>query len=246
MFNILILTTKDAKVLDLIKLLKKKLLRVKISGIVLNSKLKIKNILCINSTKCRNENKIINFINKNKINFIISFQYRWIISSDILKLVKYNSYNFHLADIDQYKGNHTGIAPILDKRKKAAVTLHKMVAQVDAGSILYKEKFSIDADETGESLSLRLRNKGLIMLKKFLIKLDKDPYYIKEIKLKKNKNIGKFIDHSKILLKKQIKNIKDIDIKYRAFNFKKYEPAFFKIKKTKYYLINNFKKRKIT
>ena len=238
MFNILIFTTDDKKILNVIKFVHKNFLKIKICGLVLNSKIKIKNIRIINSAKKRNENKIISFIKKNKINFAISFQYRWIVSSKILKLLKYGSYNFHLADIDQYKGNHCSIAPILDKRNKVAVTLHKMTNEVDAGSILWKEKFLIDKTETGESLLLKLQNKGLIMFKQFLTKLEKNPDFINSIKLKKNNNKGKFISRYKILFKKKITNIKDIDIKFRAFNFKRHEPAFFYVKKKKYYLFD--------
>ena len=65
MFNILIFTTDDKKILNVIKFVHKNFLKIKICGLVLNSKIKIKNIRIINSAKKRNENKIISFIKKN-------------------------------------------------------------------------------------------------------------------------------------------------------------------------------------
>ena len=57
MFNILIFTTDDKKILNVIKFVHKNFLKIKICGLVLNSKIKIKNIRIINSAKKRNENK---------------------------------------------------------------------------------------------------------------------------------------------------------------------------------------------
>jgi hypothetical protein len=79
------------------------------------------------------------------------------------------------------------------------------------------------------------------MLNTFLTKIDKNPNYIKYLKLRKNKNRGVFIDKYKILKKKKINNIKEIGLKFRAFYYPPHDPAYFEIEKEKYYL---YKKQK--
>jgi len=144
MHNLLIFSTDKKEITDSITIFNKKFLNLRIKGLVYNSKKKIGKIPIIDTSFSNNEKKICNFIKNNQISILISFQYKWILSKSILDLVKYNAFNFHLANINQYKGHHTSIAPILDKRRKAAVTIHKMTEGVDEGPILYKKSFKIN------------------------------------------------------------------------------------------------------
>jgi len=94
----------------------------------------------------------------------------------------------------------------------------------------------VGGGDTAISLYRNLLATGLKMLNTFLTKIDKNPNYIKYLKLRKNNNKGVFIDKYKILKNKKINNIKELDLKFRAFYYPPHDPAYFEIGKEKYYL----------
>lgn len=240
--NLLILTSSKNQIISYLKRISKKYKnKVRLKAISLDGNLKIKKVKIINTKTKKRENELINIIKTKKINFILSFTYKWILSKKILALVNYNAFNIHGAKLSQYRGNHTSIIPILDNKKFTYVELHQMNDFVDSGQIIRSSKIKINDIDTGETLSNKIIKKGCILMDQFIKNLNNVNYLakIKSLKLSNKKINSKFISKNSIIKLKKIDNIKDkqeVLSKTRAFDWKDYEPAYYKIKNKKIYL----------
>jgi methionyl-tRNA formyltransferase len=65
--------------------------------------------------------------------------------------------NFHPSPLPLGRGPYPLVKAILDSHTHWAVTCHKVAAQFDSGDILCAENFALDADETHDSLNLKLQ-----------------------------------------------------------------------------------------
>lgn len=247
-YKILILTSGKKKITETIqKLIHKKAKHYEIKAVCSDKNTKLRNnISFINTNKSKKESKILKIIKSKKINFIISFTYKWILSERILKAVNYRSFNIHGAKLSEYRGNHTSIFPILDGKKYTYVELHHMNKFCDSGKIIASKKIKISLSDNGETLSDKIIINGLSILIKFIEKDCKNfkriENFINKAPLKKKLN-SKFIKTNSIIgLKKivNLKNTKEIFLKTRAFDWNNYEPAYIVVNKKKIYL--RFKK----
>ncbi len=241
--NLLILTSSKKQIISYLKKMSKKYKNKKVclKAISLDENLKIKKLKIINTKTKKKENELINIIKTKKINFILSFTYKWILSKKVLASVNYNAFNIHGAKLSEYRGNHTSIIPILDNKKFTYVELHQMNDFVDSGQIIRSSKIKINDIDTGETLSNKIIRKGCILMDQFIKNLNNVNYLakIKSLKLSNKKINSKFISKDSIIKLKKIDNIKDkqeVLLKTRAFDWKDYEPAYYKIKNKKIYL----------
>ena len=247
-YKILILVSGKKKITETIqKLIYKKSKHYEIKAVCGDKNIKLaKNISFINTSKNKKESKVLKIIKSRKINFIISFTYKWIVSEKILDAVNYRSFNIHGAKLSEYRGNHTSIFPILDDKKYTYVQLHHMNKFCDSGKIISSKKIKITLNDNGETLSDKIIINGLSILKRFITKDCKNSKrienFINKAPLKKKLN-SKFIKANSIFgLKKivNLKNTKEIFLKTRAFDWNNYEPANIVLKKKKIYF--RFKK----
>lgn len=101
----------------------------------------------------------INKIQIIKTDFALSFSYPYKISSKFIKFFQNKIYNFHPADLPQYRGNLPSIWPILDNKKYAYYTLHLLTIKFDQGPIISKVRVKIENTDTGISLYKKLLKK---------------------------------------------------------------------------------------
>jgi methionyl-tRNA formyltransferase len=82
---------------------------------------------------------------------LLSVQHPWILRDELLRSVPL-ALNLHLAKLPTYKGYNAANHAILNGERALTVTVHHLVAEVDAGPIAYEESVAIDGNETARSL----------------------------------------------------------------------------------------------
>ncbi|MDR1740640.1 MAG: formyltransferase, partial [Synergistaceae bacterium] len=87
---------------------------------------------------------------------IFSCWYRLLIPEDILRLAPLGAFNMHAALLPRYRGHACVNWAIIRGEKEVGVTLHHMVARVDAGRIVDREPVPVDPDETAAEVYARI------------------------------------------------------------------------------------------
>jgi methionyl-tRNA formyltransferase len=78
--------------------------------------------------------------------FIISYNYRFIIKENILKLVNRRIINLHISYLPWNRGAYPNVWSILDGTPKG-VTIHYIDEQIDTGDIIVQEKCEFDLEK---------------------------------------------------------------------------------------------------
>jgi len=139
-------------------------------------------------------NKKIDLKTLKKLNpdLIISYNYRYIISKDIIKI--YKIINLHISYLPFNRGAHPNIWANLENTPKG-VSIHYINEEIDRGDIIAQKKVVINKNETLKSSYRKLHFHIQLLFKSIFNKIEK-------IKPKKQKIKGTF--H----LAKELKNIK--------------------------------------
>jgi len=74
-----------------------------------------------------------------KPDFLISYNYRYIIKDDVLNILMGRAINLHIAYLPWNRGAHPNLWSILDNTPKG-VTIHHMIESLDAGAIIAQKK----------------------------------------------------------------------------------------------------------
>ncbi len=181
----------------------------------------IKNKIEFFDNKKKNDELIIDIIEKYEISMIISIQHSFILSDDVLSKVNYNAFNLHMAKLPDYKGYYSFNHALLNKDKEYSVTLHQMKAEVDAGDIVLAKSFEIKSNDTAYSLYSKATELSFELFKCFL-----QDYQKSKINYKKMDSRGTFYSRSSIESHKEIKNWDEIELKSRAFYFPPFNGAY--------------------
>lgn len=84
-----------------------------------------------------------------KIEFLISYNYRFIINSDVLTHIGCNAINLHISLLPWNRGAHPNVWSFLSDTPKG-VTIHRLDAGLDTGDIIIQEQVAFD--ERNETL----------------------------------------------------------------------------------------------
>lgn len=84
--------------------------------------------------------------------FIFSFYYRSMLTTDILKIPRYGAFNLHGSLLPQYRGRCPVNWAIIKGETLTGVTMHEMVEKPDAGAIICQRQVPIDITDTALSL----------------------------------------------------------------------------------------------
>jgi methionyl-tRNA formyltransferase len=88
--------------------------------------------------------------------YIISIYGRRIIPNSYLSLCTGGAFNLHPSLLPYYKGCFSSVWAILNGESITGITIHNMVAHVDAGDILFQKEIPIAENETAYSLYHKL------------------------------------------------------------------------------------------
>ena len=112
-----------------------------------------------------NEKLKIGFLKKNKIEFIISYGYKYLITKDIIDIFKGKIINLHISFLPFNRGYYPNLWSHLEG-SPSGVTIHLINEQIDGGEILLQKKVEIDPEKHSfRSSYLILRKEIEILLK---------------------------------------------------------------------------------
>ena len=117
--------------------------------------------------------------------FIVSYNYRYIIPKEIIKFVKGKAINLHISYLPWNKGSHPNLWSFLDDTPKG-ITIHYINEKIDGGDIIVQKKIHINEEkETLQSSYDKLHIEMQNLFKKYWTKIRNG-----EIKAKRQKKGG--------------------------------------------------------
>ena len=114
--------------------------------------------------------KILELASLNKISYLISINYRYIIPTSFFSHFNV-ALNLHGALLPRFRGRTPHVWAIINGQKESGVTCHKIAKRVDSGDIIEQVKVAIDDNDTGYSLLKKLEAHYPIVLLKALDKI---------------------------------------------------------------------------
>jgi methionyl-tRNA formyltransferase len=184
----------------------------------------------------RNDNTIRALITESKINTILSVQHPWIIPHEILSLAEFGAFNLHNAKLPEYRGHNTCNHAILNCEHGYTSTLHRMVGEVDAGTIAFEQTIKIASDDTARALYEKAIYSGLEVFQQLL-----DCFVTKkEIPGRPIIGEGTFYPRNSLDTLREIRdilNFQEVDSKARAMFFPPFEPAYFRLFGKQHYVL---------
>jgi methionyl-tRNA formyltransferase len=148
-------------------------------------------------------------VNKKKLTFIskyeylISYNYRYILKKKILKYFKNKSYNCHISYLPWNKGAQPNFWSFFDNTPKG-ITIHAIDEGIDTGSIVFQKKITLNKKGTLKSTYLKLHKEMVKLI------INKIPILLKDNNnLKLKKQIKKGTHHKKKEIDIYLKNIKN-------------------------------------
>ena len=119
-----------------------------------------------------NEKLKISFLKKNKIEFIISYGYKYLITKDIIDIFKGKIINLHISFLPFNRGYYPNLWSHLEG-SPSGVTIHLINEQIDGGEILLQKKVEIDPKKHS------FRSSYLILRKEIEILLESNWKFLK-------------------------------------------------------------------
>lgn len=128
--------------------------------------------------------KDFSFIIEKNPDLIITCAYGQIIPEAVLEVPKYESINVHGSLLPKLRGAAPIQYAILNDEKQTGITIMEMVKKMDAGGMYCKASLTIDNEDTGDSLFIKMSVLARDLLLKTL------PKYINKelVKIKQNEN----------------------------------------------------------
>jgi len=102
------------------------------------------------------EEKILNLLKKESIEFICLAGFMKILSKSFIKNFNGKIVNMHPSLLPKYKGLDTHIKAIQNKDKLAGCTVHSVTAKLDSGKIILQKKIKISKKDTPSSLAKKV------------------------------------------------------------------------------------------
>lgn len=188
------------------------------------------------SSKEKNNESILKLIKELDIDCIISVQYPWILSKDIIDACNGFTFNLHNAKLPDYRGHNSLTHEIINCDKNHTITLHWLVPEVDRGFFAYTDSMPIEKNETSFSLYKKCIPRAIILFNRLVSDINSSTKPPKEPILGK----GKYYNKSSLSNIKSIKsnNIDDIIKHARALSFPKCEPGYIIHNEKKVYILD--------
>lgn len=121
------------------------------------------------------ENKILKFLEKNKIELICLAGFMKILSRTFIKRFKGKILNIHPSLLPKYKGLNTHDRALKNKEKFSGCTVHFVTPKLDSGKIIMQKKVIIKKNDNPKKLGKRILKQEHILYAKAIMKLFSSP-----------------------------------------------------------------------
>ncbi|MGH7916092.1 MAG: formyltransferase [Candidatus Binataceae bacterium] len=98
---------------------------------------------------------------------IYSFNYRYLLPDELLKLARCGAFNLHGALLPRYRGRAPVNWVLINGERETGVTLHHMVRRADAGDIVGQRAVAIGDEDTALSLFHKLVPLAVELIREF-------------------------------------------------------------------------------
>ena len=113
-----------------------------------------------------------------QVDLLLNVHSLFVIKGEIVAAPRIGSFNLHPGPLPRYAGLNAPSWAIYHDEKVHGVTLHRMLAGIDTGTIAYQALFDIEERDTGFSLSAKCIRAGLELIKQLLVTATADPQQI--------------------------------------------------------------------
>mgnify|MGYP001357824493 FL=1 len=117
---------------------------------------KIKKKIIFFKNQNNSENKILQELKKENIQFICLAGFLKILSKKFIKNFKKKIINIHPSYLPKYKGLNTSKRALKNKEKYSGCTVHYVSSKLDSGKIILQKKVRIVKNETEKSLNKKI------------------------------------------------------------------------------------------
>ena len=108
------------------------------------------------------------WIAEQDVDLLLNVHSLQIIDRAVLEAPSIGSFNLHPGPLPRYAGLNSPSWAIAEGERRHAVTVHWMVAEVDAGAIAYEQWFDIAPEDTGLRVAARCAQEGIPLLGELL------------------------------------------------------------------------------
>ena len=119
----------------------------------------------------KDDQKILNFLNKNQIELICLAGFMRILSKKFIQKFRGKIMNIHPSLLPKYKGLNTHERVIHDKEKISGCTVHLVNSKLDSGKIILQKKVRVFINDTSKKLARRILKQEHILYPKAILKL---------------------------------------------------------------------------
>ncbi len=102
------------------------------------------------------------------VDLILNVHSLHLIRKEILEAPRLGSFNLHPGPLPRYAGLNSVCWALYRGETRHGVTLHKLVADIDAGPICYQEAVDVESEDTGLSLTAKCVGAGVPLVLRLL------------------------------------------------------------------------------
>ena len=103
-----------------------------------------------------------------EVDLLLNVHSLFVIKPEIVAAPRWGSFNLHPGPLPRYAGLNAPSWAIYRGERSHGVTLHRMLAGIDTGTIAYQRLFEIEESDTGFSVSAKCIKFGMELIRKLL------------------------------------------------------------------------------
>ena len=127
-----------------------------------------------------NNPRIINKINKEKFDYILSVNNHQIFGDIFLKKFKNKIFIYHNSLIPNFKGLHSISKAIISNQNVTGISWHLVKKEIDNGPVIFSKKIKIYKSDTATSLTLKCNSTCIKYISNFLTVLKRNHFKFKK------------------------------------------------------------------
>jgi UDP-4-amino-4-deoxy-L-arabinose formyltransferase/UDP-glucuronic acid dehydrogenase (UDP-4-keto-hexauronic acid decarboxylating) len=120
-------------------------------------------------------------ITTEEVDLLLNVHSLFVIKPEIVAAPRWGSFNLHPGPLPRYAGLNAPSWAIYRGERSHGVTLHRMLAGIDTGTIAYQTLFDIEETDTGFSVSAKCIKFGMELIRKLLETAAEKPQVIPAI-----------------------------------------------------------------